>query len=105
VADFRNTVVGKPFRRRLRGRAAGPVIANDVGAAARCIQHETIAADAGGLGLDDALYGAGRDRSVHGIAAAAQHVERRRRGQGMGGRRHSTSRADGGPTGKFKVSH
>ena len=73
--------------------------------AARRIEREAVAADAGRLRLDHTLDGAGRDRRIHGIGARSQHLDRRRRGQRVRGRRHAAHAVDHGPPRLLKVPH
>src|SRR3546814_8654783 len=63
-------------------------------AAARRVEHEAVAADAGRFRLDHALHREGRHRRVHGVAAGAQHVQRRQGRQAVGSRRHAVERSE-----------
>src|SRR6185437_12440129 len=103
--DRLDSVTCVPFRRRRHRRAPRAVIGDDLGRAPKRDLRETIAADAGRTGFDDALHRACRDRGVDGVAAVAQRLDGRKRREGMRGRRHTPS-ADGRRSSwKLEISH
>ena len=87
------------------GSASGAVEGHDPVLAPRRIKGETVAADAGRAGLNDALHGDGRDRCIHGIATVLQDIDRGQGGERMRGGSHALARHDDRTTGLMKVSH
>ena len=80
----------RPERRRIgAGRCpAGAVEGVDRGPAARRIEHEAVAADAGHARLHHTLHGAGRNRGIHRVAARLQRLDGGQCRRGVRGRGH-----------------
>jgi hypothetical protein len=83
-----------PSGRGRCGRSARAVERHHVALASRAIEHETIAADSGGLRLDDRLHCRRADGGIHRVAAGAQHLQRGKGRQRVGGCHHRVGRAD-----------
>lgn len=75
--DFGQSALFEPVDRQSLWCAAGAVVGDDLSLAARCIEGETVTADACGSGLDHALDGTGGDGRVHRVSARLQNVDRR----------------------------
>ena len=105
LGDRRDALTVEPLGPRRRGRPPGAVVGDDLLGPAGRDQGEAVAADPGRLGLDHALHRAGGHRGVHRVAAGLEHLDRRQRGERMGGRRHAVEAVDIGAAGEFEVSH
>ena len=91
-------------RRRGRGPARA-VEGDDPVLAPGRVEYEAVAADAGGLGLDDREHGGSRDRRVDRVAALAQDLDGHQGRRRLGGRGHGAQRMDGGTARELKVTH